>query len=114
MPRGVDYKFSIAELRQAAAEHEAGWSLRAICRLRWESWGYASVGSALEALRRALRAIDAPVRDRIDATVDASLVHGNARRAMRLPGHPEHARALEHRRRLRLSKPEPWELEHGA
>jgi hypothetical protein len=113
MPRGVDYKFSIAELHQAAAEHEAGWSLRAICRLRWEVWGYASVGSALEALRRALRLIDAPVRDRIDATIDASLVHGNARRAMRLPGHAEHDRNLRHRRHLRLSKPAAWELERG-
>jgi hypothetical protein len=101
VPRGVDYKIPLADLLQAAKEHEAGWSLRAIARLRWQQWGYASVGSALEGLRHALRTIDAPVRDRIEATIDASLVHGNSRRAMKETMHPEHARQLAHRKRRR-------------
>ena len=61
MPRGVDYKIPLADLLQAPEQHQRGWSLRSICRLKWSQWGYASVGSALEGLRRALRTIDAPV-----------------------------------------------------
>ena len=60
-----------------------------------------SPGSALEALRKALRLIDAPVRGRVEATVDASVIHGNASRAAKTPGHPDHARYLAHRRRVR-------------
>ena len=101
MPRGVAYRSPLADLLQAAREHEAGWSLRAISRMRWQVWGYASPGSALEGLRHALRTLDAPVRDRVDATVDASLRHGLTRRAARAPGHPDHAAALAHRRHLR-------------
>lgn len=104
MPRGVEYRIPLADLRQCAREHQAGWSLRALSRMRWEQWGYASPGSALEGLRRALRTIDAPVRDRIEASIDASLIHGNNRRAMKHPGHPEHARQLEHRRATRASR----------
>src|SRR5207237_6122175 len=63
-----------------------------------------SEGSALEALRRALRTVGEPVRDRVEATVAASLAHGNATRAIRDPSHPDHARNLEHRRRLRRRK----------
>jgi hypothetical protein len=48
-----------------------------------------------------LRTIDAPVRDRVEATVLASTMHGNARRAARLPGHPDHQAFLDHRRRVR-------------
>ena len=104
MPRGVDYKIPLADLLQAAREHEAGWSLRAISRMKYRKWGYASPKSALEGLRGALRTIDAPIRGRIDATVDASLVHGNNRRAMKDPAHPEHDRFLAHRRATRKSR----------
>jgi len=97
MPRGVDYKIPLADLLQAAEEHAAGWSLRAIARMRWRQWGYASAASALEGLRHALRTIDAPVRDRIQATIDASTIHGNASRAARDPGHPDHDRWRAHR-----------------
>ncbi len=106
MPRGVDYRIPLAELLAAAEDHRRGWSLRAISRMRYRRWGYASPGSALEGLRKALRTIEAPVRDRVEATVDASLVHGHARRAMRMPEHPEHARALAHRAYLRAQKRE--------
>ena len=106
MPRGVDYKIPLAELLQAAEDHKRGWSLRAISRLRWKSWGYASPGSALEGLRHALRTIDAPVRDRVTAVVEASTIHGKARRAMREPGHPKHAVTLAHRAHMRKLRSE--------
>ena len=101
MPRGVDYKIPLKDLLDCAREHEAGWSLRAISRMRWREWGYASDKSALEGLRKALRSIDAPVRDRIEATVEASLIHGNSRRAFASPDHPEHARQVAQRRHRR-------------
>ncbi len=106
MPRGRDYLIPLADLLLAADQHAKGWSLRAICRLNWKRWGYASCGSALEGLRRALRTIAAPVRDRIEATVQVSTLHGNARRAFREPGHPEHARAVAHRRAIRSKQRE--------
>jgi hypothetical protein len=104
MPRGVDYRIPLAAVRQASADHNAGWSLRALARMRYREWGYASPGSALEGLRHAMRALDLPVRGRIEATVDASTIHGNARRAIRAPDHPEHARNLAHRQHLRQRK----------
>lgn len=85
-PRGVDYRIPLRDLLQAAEEHAAGFSLRSIAGRRWQEWGYASMKSALEGLRRALRTIDAPVRDRIEATVLASTVHGHGRRHMRAGG----------------------------
>lgn len=106
MPRGVDYKIPLADLLEAAAHHRRGWSLRSIARMKWRQWGYASDKSALEGLRHALRAIDAPVRDRIDATVRASVMHGNSSRAARVPGHPDHERHLEHRRTARANRKE--------
>ena len=105
MPRGVDYRIPLKDLLQAADEHQAGWSLRAIARMKYREWGYKTDKTALEGLRMALRSIDAPVRDRIDATVDASLIHGNNRRAMKDPAHPEHDRFLAHRRKTRRHGP---------
>lgn len=104
MPRGTDYRIPLPDLLQAAREHQAGWSLRAISRLRWQQWGYASDKSALEGLRHALRLIDQPVRDRVEATRDASTVHGNASRAAHEAGHPDHGRYLAHRRHRRAEK----------
>ena len=98
---GIDYKIRLGDARQAHREHQAGWSLRAIAERNSQRWGYASPKSALEGLRGVLRELELPVRDRIDATVRASTVHGNASRASREPGHPEHAAFLAHRRRLR-------------
>ena len=102
MPRGVDYRIPLADLLAAAEHHHRhGWSLRSIARLKWRQWGYASPGSALEGLRNALRVIDAPVRGRVDQTILSSTTHGNASRAAREPGHPDHARFLAHRRATR-------------
>ncbi len=106
MPRGVDYKIPLADLLAAAEDHKRGWSLRAISRLRFKQWGYASAASACEGLRHALRTIDAPVRDRIDATVLASTVSGKNRRAYRAPDHPHHQEQLDHRRHMRQLKRE--------
>lgn len=103
---GVDYKVPLADLFEVAKEHQAGWSLRAISRMRWEKWGYASPASALDALRRALRSIDAPVRTQAEASLDASLRHGNSSRAARKPGHPDHERWLAHRKAMRALKRE--------
>lgn len=101
---GVDYRIPLRDLMWAADRHAAGWSLRSIARLHWRRWGYASQKSALEGLRHALRTIDAPVRDRIEATRLASTMHGNSRRDARLPGHPDHERFLEHRRQVRAKR----------
>lgn len=101
MPRGVDFKIPLADALQAHTEHMAGWSLRAIARMRWEAWGYSSPHSALEGLRGVFRALELPVRDRVTATVEASTVHGNSRRAFAKADHPEHARHLAQRRHCR-------------
>jgi hypothetical protein len=106
MPRGVDYRIPLTDLFECARAHELGWSLRALARLRWRKWGYASDKSALEGLRAALRSIDAPVRDRIEATVLASTVHGNSPRAAHKPDHPDHDRYLAQRRHVRKLKRE--------
>jgi len=98
---GTDYRIPLADLLTAAAQHRAGWSLRSIARLNWHRWGYASDKTALEALRTAMRTLELPVRDRIEATVLASTMHGNSRRAARLPGHPDHRAFLAHRRAVR-------------
>jgi hypothetical protein len=47
----------------------------------------------------------------LEATVDASLVHGNTRRAMRVPGHPEHACHLAHRAHRRQLAREARDVE---
>jgi hypothetical protein len=101
MPRGVDYRIPLADVRQAHQDHQAGWSLRALARMRYRRWGYASPKSALEGLRNAMKTLELPVRDRIDAVVDASLIHGKASRAAHRPDHPDHAAYLAHRRATR-------------
>lgn len=103
MPRGVDFKIPLVDVHQAHREHLAGWSLRAIARLRWQEWGYASPGSALEGLRGALRALELPTRSRHEAILAFNTVHGNSTRAAREPGHPDHGRYLEHRRLRRAN-----------
>lgn len=108
MPRGNEYRIPLADLLAAAEQHQRGWSLRSIAKFRWQAWGYASEKSALEGLRNGLRTIDAPVRDRIQATVLASTMHGNSRRAARQPGHPDHSAFLAHRQAVRRkSKGQP-------
>lgn len=98
MPRGVKIRIPLADLFTSAEQHAAGWSLRSIARMRYRQWGYASQGTALEALRKALRLIDAPVRDRVEACVLASTMHGRSRRAAARVGHPDHAEYLAHQR----------------
>ncbi len=101
MPRGVEYRLSLADAQEAHKAHVAGWSLRAISRMRYREWGYASPNSALEAMRGVFRLLELPTRDRVEAVVDFSTVHGNSARAFRDPAHPEHARHLAHRRHVR-------------
>jgi hypothetical protein len=106
VPRGQDFKISLKEARAAHEAHMAGWSLRALGRMHYREWGYASPGSAASALTYVFRALDLPTRDRITATVEASTVHGNNRRGMGDPAHPEHDRFLAHRRHVRRRKRE--------
>lgn len=113
MPRGVDYRIPLRDALAAARQHQAGWSLRAIARLHWRTWGYASPKSALEGLRSAFRTLDVPVRDRVEATVLASTMHGRSRRAAKAPGHPDHAAFLAHRRATRKTRAR-WQAERQA
>jgi hypothetical protein len=106
MPRGVDYRVPLRDVLWAADQHARGWSLRSIARLHWRRWGYSSPKSALGGLSHAMRALDLPVRDRIEATILASEMHGHASRDARLPGHPDHAAFLAHRRAVRRRKRE--------
>lgn len=98
---GPDFRIPMRDVREAHEAHLKGWSLRALCRLHWQQWGYASPKSALEGLRGAMRALDLPVRGRIEATVLTSTVHGHSSRAAGKPGHPDHARFLAQRRHVR-------------
>jgi hypothetical protein len=95
---GPDYKIPLPDLLAAAKQHADGWSLRALARMNWKRWGYASDKAALEGLRKALRQIDAPVRDRIAATVLASTFHGYSTRTAIRPGSSLHAQYLSHLR----------------
>lgn len=106
MPRGVESKIPLRDTLEAHRAHQAGWSLRALARLHHEQWGYKTPASALEGLRAVFRTLDLPVRDRIEATVDASTRHGNLARAFKDPAHPEHARHLAQRRHNRRLKRE--------
>lgn len=106
MPRGVEFRVPLKAVMDAHRAHQAGWSLRALARMHYQEWGYASPGSALEGLRAAMRALELPVRDRIAATVEASTVHGNSGRAAREPSHPDHARHLAQRRHNRKLRKE--------
>lgn len=105
MPRGVDFKVPLRDVQEAHRAHLAGWSLRALARMHWQQWGYASAESALEGLRRAMRALELPVRDRVEATRLARTLHGElTREATSDSSHPGHQRALERRRWNREQK----------
>jgi len=104
MPRGTDYRIPLAAVLDAARRHQQGWSLRSIARLHWRQWGYASPKSALMGLSGAMRELDLPVRDRIEQAILSSTLHGNATRAARHPGHPDHQAFLAHRRATRKSR----------
>lgn len=98
MPRGVDYRFTLAQLREAERMHRSGWSLRAIGRLRFREWGSSSPQSAAMALSSALHASGGYVRDRVEAVRAFSTVHGDMARAAADPASPDHSRFLARRR----------------
>lgn len=104
MPRGVDFKVPLRDVQEAHRAHLAGWSIRALARLHWRQWGYASPASAAMGLSAAMRALDLPVRDRVEATRLARTVHGELTRDAADPGHPDHALHLERRRWNRAQK----------
>lgn len=104
MPRGVEFKVPLRDVQEAHRAHLAGWSIRALARLHWRQWGYASSASAAMGLSAAMRALGLPVRDRVEATRLARTVHGELTRAAADPEHPDHALHLERRRWNRAQK----------
>lgn len=98
---GPDFLIPLAAVRQAAADHQAGWSLRALARLRYREWGYKTPDSAQQGLRCAMHTLDLPVRDQRAATADATTVHGLASGGAHEPSHPDHQQFLAYRRQLR-------------
>lgn len=98
MASGPDYLVPLSAVRDAHREHLAGWSIRALARLRWREWGYASPTSAALGLASAMRALDLPVRNSREAARVAHTIHGNLSRELIDPTHPEHRRYLDHKR----------------
>jgi hypothetical protein len=101
MASGPDFLVPLAAVHDAHRAHLAGWSIRALARLHWREWGYASSTSAALGLAAAMRALDLPVRNSADASRLAHTIHGNLSRALIDPAHPDHRRYLAHRRWLR-------------
>jgi hypothetical protein len=97
--RGVPARLSDEQLRAAHRLHiAAGLSVRELGRRGWQAWGYATPKSAATALSKGWRRLGLFARDRIEATVKASTVHGHATRAAKARYTPEYA---EHRKTLR-------------
>lgn len=103
-PRGVSRRLSDSQVEAAYRIHvEAGISMRELGRLGWEQWGYANADSAARALGVAFAGMGLEARDRIEATVKASTVHGKASRVAARSGDPVY---LEHRRAVRRASGE--------
>lgn len=92
-----DAKLTVAQIRAAHKLYTAGMSLRDLADAGWQRWGYASRHSAASGLYDAFTRAGYPLRDRIEATVAKSLVHGKSRRL---------ARDRDHRHRLRVESGE--------
>ncbi len=103
-PRGKPMgKYRLLSDDQVRAAHklyvDRQLSLRALGALLYERFGYASAKSCSMGLHTAFIGLGLPRRDRIEATVLASLKHGKSRRAERST--PE---SLAHRRALRKDR----------
>lgn len=97
--RGIPAKLTDDQLQAVYLLHmNAGLSLRELARQGWNTWGYSSEKSALNALSSNLRRMGLEPRNRIEATVKASTVHGLASRKAKRDYTPEYA---EHRNALR-------------
>lgn len=92
-----DAKLTAAHVRAAHKLYQAGMSVRDLAAAGWEKWGYASPASAANALYDMFARGGYPLRDRVEATVAKSLVHGKSRRL---------ARDRDHRHRLRVERGE--------
>ena len=70
---------------QVVAAHrlhtEGGYSIRALGRLLWQRYGYASEKSCANSLSDLFATVGLPARDRIEATRIASTTHGRGARA---------------------------------
>lgn len=96
---GRDFYITTPALMAAKAEYEAGWTAEEIARRRWQDWGYADVTAASRALRNALRQTGVVVRGKREEN-ERRVLHGDYRRALSDPRHPEHDRYLGRRRML--------------
>lgn len=96
-------KMTDQQVRDAHTAYMDGKSLRALARDLWETYGYASPGSCVNALSAFFIRDGLPTRDRIEATIAASTVHGLAGRDARAR---TDLRFRMHRKRLRRERGE--------
>lgn len=101
-----DGRLTIREVTQAHRMHVAGWSIRAIARLQYRTWGYASADSAAYQLRAAMKQVGLEIRSQREATADANMRHGHMRSAHWAIDHPNHEAVNAQRRHLRALKKE--------
>lgn len=98
--RGVPPKLTDAQIEAAYRLHiEGGLSLRELGRRGWRQWGYASANSAAAVLCKTFKARGWKSRDRVEAIVLASTVHGKASRAMRVANDPVFSAHRQQQRR---------------
>lgn len=80
-PPGVHGRMTDAQVRAAHVLYDIErLSLRGLGGLLWERFGYASAKACANSLSEQFLRLGLPRRDRIEATVAASLKHGRARR----------------------------------
>lgn len=96
-PFGVYGYLTDAQVRAVHRLYEQGLSLRACAKRIYPRTRYASEKACANALHGHFVRLGLPRRERIEATVLASTVHGMARRASRDP---------EHQRRMRVRRGE--------
>jgi hypothetical protein len=95
--RGVPSRINDRQARVLHAAHlERRASVRELARNVHEQLGYRSPGSCVEGIRAAWARLGLDARDRVDATVLASTVHGRARRSGK---DPDYRRELRERAR---------------
>lgn len=103
-PVGKYRRMTDDQVRAAHVIYEQqGLSLRALGALIYERFGYSSPKACGVALGTAFMSLGLPRRDRVEATIAAHLVHGNARRSMKASGDPAY---LAHRRAQRRASGE--------
>lgn len=91
-PIGVHGRMTSEQIRAAHLLHvREGVSIRELGRLLWERFGYASAKACANSLSKSFRLHGLAARDRVEATVMASTVHGLATREAKRAYTPEFA-----------------------